>query len=352
MTNPDKIVSEKEISFEDIAKCAQHFLAERPVVVLGSGATVPHGLPTMSELSARLFEAITENPPGWREFSASIKKTNDLEKTMSTISLPEATVELLVAATWKIISSKDLEFYEKLIKEHIEFPLANLFKYLLRTADSRIQVVTTNYDRLAEYAANYIGAYVSTGITTGWLQRFNPASVNAEQTPKLGYEGQVSLFKVHGSLDWFRDVNENIIGVPLAKEVPNNMHPMVVTPGTLKYREVHKDPFRTVMSASDSVLRKASCFVCIGYGFNDEHVQPILINRVKKDGIPIVLITKQLSESTRSSFLQDPPKKFIFFEETKGGTMVYIPEKPEGINLKGASLWKLEDFMKLITGGE
>jgi hypothetical protein len=158
------------------------------------------------------------------------------------------------------------------------------------------------------------------------------------------------VLKVHGSLDWFRDATDDVVGLPLAREIPSKMQPLVVTPGVEKYRAVHKDPFRTVMTAADDVLRKASCYVCIGYGFNDEHVQPILVNRVMKSDIPVVLVTKQLTAPTRKAFLTNPPKKFLFLEEADGGTTVYNPEHPGGVCLDAVSVWKLENFMGLITG--
>ncbi len=350
MADPDRTLPEKDLTYEELARCAQRFLSERPVIVLGTGATIPHGLPSMVELADLLLAAIRGNPPGWEEFSACLDTTKDLELALHEVALPDETVEILVAATWEIISSKDLQFYEQLLRGRVAFPLATIFKYLLRTADSHIHVVTTNYDRLAEYAANYAGAYVSSGVTGGWLQRFVPASVSTERPPTPGYEGQVSLLKVHGSLDWFRDATDDIIGVPLACTIPLDMQPVVVTPGVTKYRAVHKDPFRTVMAAADEVLRGTRCYVCIGYGFNDEHVQPILVNRVMKSDIPLVLLTKQLTEPTRKAFLRNPPKKFIFLEEAVGGTTVYNPEHPSGVHLDGAAVWRLDDFMEMITG--
>lgn len=350
MVDPFRPFHEKAFTYEDLARCVQSFLAEQPVIVLGTGATIPHGLPSMPVLADQLLAAIKDNPPGWKEFSVCLDTTKDLEHALQEVTLPEKTVEILVAATWEIISSKDSEFYEQLLNRSVAFPLADLFKYLLRTAEAHIRVVTTNYDRLAEYAANYVGAYASTGVTAGWLQRFVPASVNAERPPSPGYEGQVSVLKVHGSLDWFRDVTDDVVGLPLARAIPSNTQPLVVTPGVTKYRAVHKDPFRTVMTAADAVLRAASCYVCVGYGFNDEHVQPILLNRVMKNDIPLVLVTRQLTKPTRNAFLTKPPKKFIFLEEADEGTMVYNPEYPSGVCLNGVSVWKLDNFMRLING--
>jgi len=341
---------ESELTYEELAKRAQHFLSERPVVVLGTGATIPHRLPSMQELADRLLAAITDHPEGWDAFTQCLDESKDLEKALHEVPLPQETVEALVRATWEIVSAKDIEFYQQLLRGGVVFPLSDLFAYLLRTADAHIHVVTTNYDRVAEYAANAVRAYASTGITAGWLQRFVATSVDRERERLPGFEGMVTILKVHGSLDWFHDSTGDVIGVPLAKAVPDEMKPLVVTPGVSKYREVHKDPFRTVMSAADTVLRRATCYVCIGYGFNDEHVQPILVNRVMKEDVPLVVVTKELTTQTRNAFLNDPPKRFLFVEEALGGTMVYTPEAPSGVLLDDVSVWQLQDFMKMITG--
>lgn len=344
--------SDSRLTYEELAKRAQHFLAARPVVVLGTGATIPHGLPSMRFLADRLLADITDNLKGWDTFSKRLYETKDLEQALHDVPLPQDTVEVLVRATWEIVSAKDIEFYEQLLMGGVAFPLTKLFAYLLRTADAHLRVVTTNYDRVTEYAANAVNAYASTGVTAGWLQRFVATSVNAERAPSPGFEGLVTILKVHGSLDWFRDSTGDVIAVPHAHGIPDDMKPLVVTPGVSKYREVHKDPFRTIISAADTVLRKATCYVCIGYGFNDEHVQPVLVNRVRKDDIPLLIVTKELTTQTRDAFIAAPPKRFLFLEEAAGGTKVYTPTVPEGVVLDGISVWQLQDFMKMITGEE
>lgn len=338
------------LSYEEVAKRAQHLLAERPVVVLGTGATIPHGLPSMSTLARELLASIKDHGDEWDSFADRLEETKDLERALHDVPLPQHAVNVLVRETWKIVSTKDIELYRQLLKGRVDFPLSDLFAYLLRTADAHLHVVTTNYDRVAEYATNTVGAYASTGATPGWLQRFEATSVNRERPPSPGFEGLVTILKVHGSLDWFRDRIDEVIAVPLARTIPDEMTPLVVTPGVSKYKEVHKDPFRTVMSSADAVLRRATCYVCIGYGFNDEHVQPVLVNRVMKDGIPIVVITKELTAQTRAAFLSDPPKDFLFVEEALDGTRVYTPIDPGGLVLTGVSIWQLRNFVNMVTG--
>lgn len=339
-----------KIDLDYVTQFAQSLLKSQPVVVIGSGATIPHGLPSMSAVAEMLVQSLSFSAPSWHEFCKVLDETKDLERSMLEVALPLEIVEQVVDAIWKQVTKSDLIAHQHLISDMNPFPLAELFAYLLRTATSQLSVVTTNYDRIAEYAANHVHAYVSTGFTAGWLQRFEPATVIGERPPAPAYEGHIRVLKVHGSLDWFRDSMGNTVATPLPSDIPEGMRPLIVTPGVSKYREVHKDPFRTVMSASDDVLRKAQSFICIGYGFNDEHVQPILLNKVMKDKTPVVLITRNLTKATKKAFFKSPPSNFLFLEESASGTTVYNREYAEGASLKDVSAWDLQQFIKLIQG--
>ncbi|WP_271608593.1 hypothetical protein [Bradyrhizobium sp. CCBAU 21359] len=83
----------------------------------------------------------------------------------------------------------------------------------------------------------------------------------------------VAVWKVHGSLDWFQDSAGQIIGVRGMPEVPAGYSPLMITPGIDKYRLTHGEPFRTILGCSDAALENARAYFCVGYGFNDEHLQ-------------------------------------------------------------------------------
>lgn len=346
---------ENNFTIEEIASIAQKYLTKQPVIVLGTGATIPHNLPSMHDLADIFLKGENQDWDRWGDFIENLSGHKDLEKSLSDIDLSKEAVQHILVKVWELICERDLQFYYSLYKSDFPFPLARLFKYLLATSHCFINVITTNYDRLAEYAANSIKAKVLTGITEGWVQRFHSSlvmegSTSISKRMLSGYEGIVRVLKVHGSLDWFVNPNDCVCGIPLASSIPEEFSPLIVTPGSSKYEKVQNDPFRTLSSCSDSVLRQAECFLCIGYGFNDEDVQPVLISQVREYDIPIIIVTKKISENARKKFLITPPKKFLFFEEGEKGTNIYFPESPNGINFPVESLWKLNSFMKLILG--
>lgn len=343
-------MTKKGLTYEDIAQRAQQYVSRKPVLVLGTGATIPHGLPSMENLADALLKDASLTGKDYGKFKKRLSKTRDLEVTLHDERLSPSAVDRVVDATWRLVSQADCALYQQLVRGETTLAIEPLFRHLLRTADARLWVLTPNYDRIAEYAANRVNAHVSNGMTAGPLPRFVPGMVNQERMPHVGYEGQVILLKVHGSLDWFMSPAADIIGLPFSTNIPDGFRPLVVTPGVSKYREVHKDPFRTIIAAADNVLRAAPGFLCVGYGFNDEHIQPILVRRVQKDKIPLLVITKVLTQAARAAFLKNACQEFMLIEEHAEGSCVYCPEARTGLVLKGVSVWHVEDFMKMITG--
>jgi hypothetical protein len=337
--------------FELIAKLAQRYVADCPAVILGSGLSIPYNLPSMSDLANELIGRIKIDDKKWAQFSDRLNETKDLERTLQEIELSDLLLVRVVKETWALTNERDLAVYYNLIAKHNDLELSRLLKYLMRTANPCVSVITTNYDRLAEYAADLAEANTCTGFSSGWIQRFlSDESLSRAKNTYSHSQGQIEIWKVHGSLDWFTDASGDPIAIPLASKLPDNCKPLIVTPGVSKYREVHKYPFRTVMSRADKALQEARCYLCVGYGFNDEHVQPILIKRVHRDKIPIVVVTKCLTNAARRLLLDNPCHKFLILEEKDGGTNVYYPDAITGDFLPDCSIWDFPNFLNMLWG--
>ena len=48
------------------------------------------------------------------------------------------------------------------------------------------------------------------------------------------------------------------------------------------YEALIIDPYRTLIQKSDDIIKKANSFLVIGFGFNDDHLTPKLILKLKK----------------------------------------------------------------------
>ena len=327
---------------EGTSRLAQKYLSERPAIILGSGSSIPYGLPGMKRLGESLISEIDiqkQDKLIWNKFIDEFQSSHDLEKSLNSVYLPDTLLKKVVNVIWQIINLDDLIAYEKALENKNYLSLSKLFRYLLRVSNPVISVITTNYDRLAEYAADNALAQVYTGFSSGWIQ-------HKVDRPRTRETRQIQIWKVHGSLDWFQNQSSEVIGLPLRQSIPNNHRPVIVTPGITKYQQSHLEPFRTVMTNADNVLANATSFFCLGYGFNDEHVQPKILSRIRTDDIPLVIITRTLSESVNRLLLENPTKKFLFIEKYKEGSRIYSPTYPSGISVEIKKLWCLEKFLE------
>ena len=89
----------------------------------------------------------------WTEFKTRLG-TTDLETALDEVRLPEFLTALVVESTWDFLAPFDHQVFEKAIIDHDLFPLTKPFIHLFNSTQRDIQVVTTNYDRIAEYAAD------------------------------------------------------------------------------------------------------------------------------------------------------------------------------------------------------
>jgi NAD-dependent SIR2 family protein deacetylase len=337
-------MSEAEEKRDKFAKIIQKYLEKQPVILLGAGATIPYGLPSMPELADHLKASIKNDSDEWEAFLSALDRIKDLEKTLQETQLSPALTDEIITKTWEFVNQKDLECYGNFaVEPQKDFPLKDLFSKLLQSHPKHVKVITTNYDRVAEYAADLEGADIHTGFSGRYLLSFTQNYLQNHHN-----QSRVDIWKVHGSLDWFKRENGTDFSSPLAKEIPKNTTPLVVTPGTVKYQKTHLEPYRTIMNKADDTLLQAACFLCIGYGFNDEHVQPKLIQQVQQKKTPIVTITKKLTEAGRKLLLKDPIKTIVLENAENNKTCFHYFEdnKCKSETLDG-NFWQLGEFLNL-----
>lgn len=76
------------------------------------------------------------------------------------------------------------------------------------TDSQQAVVVTTNYDRLPDYAADGIEASSVTGFEGAYIKKLELPNSSITTKRVRARERVVEIWKVHGSLDWFTDAKE------------------------------------------------------------------------------------------------------------------------------------------------
>ena len=118
--------------------------------------------------------------PAYRNASAEAAnqlQIQDLENALAEADLNESLSDYVVRETWKLINAADLRFLGKSVGTPNVLPLGRLYRYLFNSTQRDMAVVTTNYDRLAEYAADFSGLSHYTGFTYGYLRRRQSGSL-------------------------------------------------------------------------------------------------------------------------------------------------------------------------------
>ena len=138
---------------------AQECISKSPVIILGSGASAAYGMPGMPGLKNHLLtvacptSAKQEDVGKWTEFLTKLG-TTDLETALDDVRLSEALINHVVKRTWDFLAPFEHKVFERAIVDHDIFPLTKLFLHLFNSTRNDVHVVTPNYDRLAEYAAD------------------------------------------------------------------------------------------------------------------------------------------------------------------------------------------------------
>lgn len=321
----------------------QGYLENSPLIVLGSGASMPYGLPSMSNLADCIkSNSIIKDDPNYGKFCASLS-SDGLEKAIDSVSLNEETLIAIRTITWEEVNRRDLDY----LKTNAFSPpesLVKLFEKVIAPTPNKVVVVTTNYDRLPDYAADGIGASSVTGFEGSYIRKFELPN-NAVTTKRVrARERIVEIWKVHGSLDWFIDAKEGISSFRLSQEIPAGFSPLIVPPGKNKYSSTHNEPYRSVISEADKAFTTAGAYLCVGYGFNDEHIQPKLLAQIAS-GKPIVILVRTMTDACKHHIIDAGIRKYLIFERFDDShTKVYGNGWSETYD---GQYWCLDNFLKV-----
>jgi hypothetical protein len=153
-----------------------------------------------------------------------------------------------------------------------------------RVRDPRLKVFTTNYDLCFEYAAAMLGLPVIDGFSFSFPNIFDPRYFEYDMVRRTlasdergdYLEGVFHLYKLHGSLHWYRRDDGRIEKYGL--ESKDGVAPSMIYPAKGKFQQSYAQPYIETISRFMAALREPNtCLLVIGFGFNDSHLaEPIL----------------------------------------------------------------------------
>ncbi|WP_288904202.1 SIR2 family protein [uncultured Porphyromonas sp.] len=188
-----------------------------------------------------------------------------------------------------------------------------LLSFASRTGNKeRLNIFTTNYDRLIEVGAELAGIHLMDRFVGTMMPIFrssrlnldihyNPPGIRGE--PRY-LEGVARLTKLHGSVDWVQNGGEiRRIGLPFGA---NSIAPYLQAPGlygadvlqlmiypnSAKDRETAEYPYVELFrDFAASICRPNSTLVTYGYGFADEHINRVIYDMLTIPSTHLVIIS-------------------------------------------------------------
>lgn len=347
---------------DDLFAEIQGVFRKTPVLLFGSGFSCGYGLPGMSALADHLATAVrdeltTDGAKNTWAQSVDAIKTN-LETGLNGIAVGKPEWEEIVSAirgeTAKLILDKSIAAEAKMLGDkvaggHAPSRLLNrLFTGSPQNAES-IHVVTTNYDTLLELFCDLAQLPLDTGFTGFRRRKPRPRPLFQTQYSRVLVAEKrqqqvdhrlcktVRLYKPHGSISWLTTDDGPV-------EVLNDVSiagRAIIVPGPAKYQDTLVNTLFDAMRAEmNEVLAKAEALLCIGFGFNDDHLQGVIQRRLAA-GMPVIIVTRDATPNIEQ-LLRDNAHLIALFKSGNGAVCHW-----KGQTLQSSEpLWQLDDFLK------
>jgi hypothetical protein len=153
---------------------------------------------------------------------------------------------------------------------------------LIDRGDSPIECFTTNYDLLSEQAFEETGVAYFDGFVGSRQPFFDLRAIEDSLIPKHW----TRLWKVHGSINWFLNSNQEVYRSTNVNE--NDAY--IIHPSHLKYDQSRKMPYLALIDRLNSFLRQPSAvLITTGYSFADTHLNDTVINALKANPTAMVI---------------------------------------------------------------
>jgi hypothetical protein len=303
------------LEYEDGLILLQQFIKKRPIVIAGSGLSISMGIPGMGQLLEYLKERLPQKID-----SNELREWNDCLLIIAEKGFEEGLLEKgisdnlllhIILETANFIESYDELFSRRLHNMSIEeFPFAVLIEHLVKSlppSKSSVDVITTNYDHLVEYACDLIQVECCTGFKGLNFQLFKldylkenaykKVAVTDKRGQNLEYRviPKVRLLKPHGSLRWQRDGEKNF---QTNKHIRGTER-VIITPGSTKFKASLTDyVMNSHRELANECLNNSDSVIIIGFGFNDSHLQTVLNERLK-EGMDCLILTRSLTPNAK-----------------------------------------------------
>lgn len=351
-------------------KQLQEFFKVTPHVILGTGTScaVDAGF-GMGALRDALFTKIEvesldkKSAFQWAKVQKALADGFDVEHSLDFATTARLR-ELILKETGYSVALLDQKFAASICKREIEWPAMAIINKIISglsiSDHNALNVITTNYDLLFEYACaaynikcvdGFCGGVIRSEDWTVSLQTVSHKTrVVRNRRDKVKSENlrHVRLYKVHGSLNRFF-INSEVVEVDMwIANAPADVERVIITPGSSKYEKIQMYR-RELQAKADESVESANSFLFLGYGMNDAHIEQYIVQKIRRDRRPAVFITRDLNGRIESFAKQNDGVWIVCgLEHPDEGTRIFNNQLGGWLLITGEELWEFSQFAKEI----
>ncbi len=303
-------------------------------VLVGAGTSYHLGAPVIRTISDDIHSLLSDNPKikqfygeklselaGGTEENAHLKVSLEdflnflqaerftAEKKGKNIDKHTLLIKGIQLVLFKLCNTEEIDLHDdykediKLQKNKYHYHEKMIKKLLQRSVNlRRINLFTTNYDLSFDYAYDNLGVQCINGFSGFHNRCFRPETYDYD----IYYPGQttsgkvyraekvIRYYKLHGSLSWEYKIPDadNWYGIEekkLTNEMPKNE--LVIYPCTTKKTFALDLPYSELFRLfSHSIKQSQSVLVCVGYSFNDEHINDIIFQALSIPSFTLFIV--------------------------------------------------------------
>lgn len=309
----------------------------------------------------------------WQKVQSGLDAGKSLEQSLTGVGLNAGAKSLIQKAIGDYVAEKDVMLKDDVLlgrKVWAGEQLLNVLVHRLPPSRPRLPVVTSNYDMLIEYSCAKNNIRYTTGHCGdiiriwNWEQAqysLNKCQIGQQNTKPVVFAEplpRVELFKVHGSINRFKHVSQNLhIECDLwTASPPPEVQRVVAAPGDQKYQEVAS--IVETAAKSNQAVNEAGAFAIIGYGFNDIHLHQQIYSRVRSQDCPLLILTLELAEDKIGELRELGKNVWILVaaKDKKTGVVneaqaLVYPPIPNGPEVLNEPFWDCGHFARIVLGG-
>ena len=273
------------LAFSDLRlKLGQNFKLDHISFVTGNGCSIYAG--SKSTLEFQLTDAINEEELADIDNEMNKISGKPLEEQLNALLTIQEYYSILGDIKEKTVANIIKELKTYLLRNYVNSVDYNnlmchealLLKLRSFGCLKKVNLYTLNYDMAWEYILDKLSIYYDNGFAGFVNRKFDPRKLQTSNTTKL--------IKIHGSVNWVYDVEDQTIKEVQPKfrdgkaDVDDAEH-VLIYPTEQKLYQTYDAPYSELMrSMLDGFESGRNLILVLGYKYGDEHINEILFKAV------------------------------------------------------------------------